>query len=59
MAAKNAWYWTVISKKITDSVAKARFGIMSTPGPVMNGQVATSGHVLNASEIGQLLAQGS
>ncbi|WP_366942653.1 hypothetical protein [uncultured Sulfitobacter sp.] len=44
---------------MTDSVAKARFGIMSTPDLVMNGQVATSEHVSNVSEIGQLLAQGS
>ncbi|MEO9824606.1 MAG: thioredoxin family protein [Paracoccaceae bacterium] len=44
-------------EKITDIVAIARFGIMSTPGLVLNGQVASSGRVLSAYEIGQLLTQ--
>ena len=44
-------------EKVTDIVAIAGFGIMSTPGLVFNGQVASSGRVLSASEIGRLLAQ--
>lgn len=44
-------------EKVTDIVAIAGFGIMSTPGLVLNGQVASSGRVLSAPEIGQLLAK--
>lgn len=44
-------------EKITDIVTIAGYGIMSTPGLVINEKVASSGRVLSAAEIGQLLAQ--
>lgn len=44
-------------EKVTDIVAIAGFGIMSTPGLVLNGKVASSGRVLSAQEIGPLLTE--
>jgi small redox-active disulfide protein 2 len=41
--------------KITDIVDIARFGIMSTPGLVIDEQVVSSGRVLSATEIAPLL----
>jgi small redox-active disulfide protein 2 len=41
--------------KITDIVDIARFGIMSTPGLVINEQVVSSGRVLSVAEISSLL----
>jgi small redox-active disulfide protein 2 len=42
-------------EKVTDIVAIASYGIMSTPGLVVNEKVVSSGRVLSASEIGALL----
>lgn len=38
-------------EKVTDVVEIARFGIMSTPGLVIEGKVVASGRVLKAPEI--------
>ena len=42
-------------EKITDIVAIASYGIMSTPGLVIDEKVVSSGRVLSASEIGAFL----
>lgn len=42
-------------EKVTDVVAIASYGIMSTPGLVIDEKVVSSGRVLSASEIGALL----
>ena len=42
-------------EKVTDIVAIAGFGIMSTPGLVIDEKVVSSGRVLSATEIGALL----
>jgi len=42
-------------EKVTDIVAIAKYGIMSTPGLVINEKVVASGRVLSAAEIGSLL----
>lgn len=42
-------------EKITDIVAIAGFGIMSTPGLVIDGKVVSSGRVLTPSEIGPFM----
>jgi len=42
-------------EKVTDILAIARYGIMSTPGLVIDEKVVSSGRVLSASEIAPLL----
>ena len=42
-------------EKVTDIVAIAQYGIMSTPGLVIDEKVVSSGRVLSAPEIGALL----
>lgn len=42
-------------EKVTDVVAIAGYGIMSTPGLVIDEIVVSSGRVLSASEIGTIL----
>jgi small redox-active disulfide protein 2 len=42
-------------EKVTDVIAIASYGIMSTPGLVIDEKVVSSGRVLNASEISALL----
>lgn len=42
-------------EKVTDIITIARYGIMSTPGLVIDEKVVSSGRVLSASEIGVLL----
>lgn len=42
-------------EKVTDVVDIARFGIMSTPGLVIDEKVVSTGRVLNASEIEALI----
>ncbi|WP_223428739.1 thioredoxin family protein [Tateyamaria pelophila] len=42
-------------EKITDVIAIAGYGIMSTPGLVIDEKVVSSGRVLSAAEIGPLL----
>lgn len=42
-------------EKVTDVIAIASYGIMSTPGLVIDEKVVSSGRVLNASDIGPLL----
>ncbi|MCZ4354571.1 thioredoxin family protein [Roseovarius aestuarii] len=42
-------------EKVTDVVAIAGYGIMSTPGLVIDEKVISTGRVLSASEIGGLL----
>ena len=44
-------------EKVTDFVAIAGFGVMSTPGLVIDEKVVSSGRVLTAAEIGPLLVQ--
>ena len=45
-------------EKVTDVVDIARYGIMSTPGLVIDEKVVSSGRVLSAGDIGALLEQG-
>jgi len=42
-------------EKIMDFVAIASYGIMSTPGLVIDEKVVSTGRVLSPSEIGALL----
>lgn len=42
-------------EKVTDIVAIASYGIMSTPGLVIDEKVVATGRVLSASEIGAFL----
>jgi small redox-active disulfide protein 2 len=42
-------------EKVTDIVAIAGYGIMSTPGLVIDEKVVSAGRVLSAPEIGELL----
>jgi small redox-active disulfide protein 2 len=44
-------------EKVTDIIAIAGYGVMSTPGLVIDEKVVASGRVLTAPEIGQLLAE--
>lgn len=44
-------------EKVTDILAIAGYGIMSTPGLVLNDKVASAGRVLSAPEIARLLEQ--
>lgn len=46
-------------EKVTDVIAVASYGIMSTPGLVIDEKVVSSGRVLNASEISALLKAGT
>jgi len=46
-------------EKITDIVAIAGFGVMSTPGLVINDKVVSTGRVLPEAEIAELLQQAS
>ena len=46
-------------EKVTDIIAIAGYGVLSTPGLVINEKVVSSGRVLTAPEIGQILAQQS
>ena len=41
--------------KVTDFAEIAAFGVMSTPGLVVNEKVLSAGRVLTAEEIGRLL----
>ncbi|MBV1903934.1 MAG: thioredoxin family protein [Marinosulfonomonas sp.] len=43
--------------KVTDVVAIAGYGLMSTPGLVIDEKLVASGRVLKAVEIGKLLAK--
>lgn len=56
--AKTALKTTAIDaeiEKVTDIVLIARYGIMATPGLVIDEEVVASGRVLSAPEIGALL----
>lgn len=44
-------------EKVTDIVAIAGFGVMSTPGLVIDEKVMSSGRVLTEKEIAQMLTQ--
>ncbi len=44
-------------EKVTDIVAIASYGIMSTPGLVIDEKVVSSGRVLSAAEVGALLTR--
>lgn len=46
-------------EKVTDIIAIAGYGVMSTPGLVIDENVVSSGRVLNASEIGALLREAT
>ena len=41
--------------KVTDFAEIAAYGVMSTPGLVVDGKVVSSGKVLTADEIAELL----
>ena len=41
--------------KVTDFAQIAAYGVMSTPGLVIDEKLVASGRVLNAEEIGKLL----
>jgi small redox-active disulfide protein 2 len=42
-------------EKVTDIIAIAGYGVMSTPGLVIDEKVVSTGRVLSPSEIGALL----
>ncbi len=44
-------------EKVTDIVEMARYGIMSTPGLVIDEQVASTGKVLSVTQIAEHLAR--
>ncbi|MDB4111810.1 thioredoxin family protein [Yoonia sp.] len=46
-------------EKVTDIVAIAGYGIMSTPGLVIDEKVVSSGRVLSTAEIGAFLKPAS
>ncbi|WP_299361974.1 thioredoxin family protein [uncultured Paracoccus sp.] len=41
--------------KVTDVTEIARYGVMSTPGLVLDDKVVSTGKVLSAEEIGKLI----
>jgi len=43
-------------EKITDIVAIAGYGVMSTPALVINDKVVSTGKVLSAAQVGALLS---
>ncbi len=43
--------------KVTDYAAIASYGILSTPGLVVDGKVVSYGRVLSAGDIAELLSQ--
>lgn len=45
-------------EKVTDYADIAAYGIMSTPGLVVDDRVLVSGRVPDASEVAQLIASG-
>lgn len=58
-AAAQAEGLEVATEKVTDVIEIARYGIMSTPGLVIDEKVVSSGRVLSAPEIGVLLNAAS
>ncbi len=46
-------------EKVTDIIAIAGYGIMSTPGLVINEKVVSSGRVLTVADIGTLLKEAA
>lgn len=44
-------------EKITDVVEIAQFGVMSTPGLVINDQVVSTGKLLNEDQIAEKLSK--
>ena len=47
-------------EKVTDIVDMARYGVMSTPGLVIDGQVVSTGKILSVTQIAEyLVASGS
>lgn len=46
-------------EKVTDIIAIAGYGIMSTPGLVINEKVVSSGRVLTVADIGMLLKEAA
>lgn len=53
--AANAAGIDVKIEKVTDIVDIARFGVMSTPGLVMNDKVVSAGKILSVEQIGEHL----
>lgn len=43
--------------KVTDFAEIAGYGVMSTPGLVIDGKVVSTGRVLSPAEIGEILAR--
>lgn len=58
MAAAQAEGIEVGIEKVTDFVEIARYGVMSTPGLVIDEKVVSSGRVLSAPDIAALLKHG-
>ncbi len=46
-------------EKVTDIIAIAGYGIMSTPGLVINEKVVSSGRVLTVADIGMLVKEAA
>lgn len=44
-------------EKITDIVEIAQFGVMSTPGLIINNQIVSTGKVLNEQQIAESLVK--
>ncbi|WP_299608805.1 thioredoxin family protein [uncultured Tateyamaria sp.] len=58
-AAADAEGINVEIEKVTDIIDIARYGVMSTPGLVIDDKVVSSGRVLNPSDIGALLREAA
>jgi len=58
-AAADAAGIDIEMEKVTDPVAIASFGVMSTPALVVEGKVVVAGRVLSSKEITPLLAKAT
>lgn len=59
LAARNLGIDDITIEKVTDIVDIANFGVMSTPGLVINGKVVSTGKVASEKEIEKLLTSAA